>query len=335
MNIFTGIILSMFFIGISLAFADKALFYKEINLIGGYSSRNKWIGESQELMNSVGFEYYRKFSNDYGDFLTADLQVRLAYDSSEASNDALGLEIHNALLQYKLNSAARLKLGHFDSPFGLEQVLDTHSTILETLAPKNIGFTKDWGVALEGTLPDFDYSVALQLGSGTSIYRKDDSFLVASRIGTPADRNVQAGFSLMYGRVLQTMGMSTFPRNELLSDKAVVKKRVGLDGQYLFGPYFMKVEVAFGKDDDKDVLGYLYEIDYTVPRLQNLEFELQFQSWQKNLHAQGSDDSTLSVGASYKLNPQITFRTAFIHDFNLTEGQEDDKILAQIYYFGR
>jgi len=315
------------------AYADDALFYKELNLIGGYSDRQKWVGKSSELMNSLGFEYYRKFSNDYGDFLTADLQMRLAYDSREASSDAWGLEIHNAWLQYKLNSVNKVKLGHFDSPFGLEQVLDTHSTILQTLAPKNIGFKKDWGLALEGALPNFDYSAAMQIGSGMSIYRKDGSFLATSRIGTPSGRNAQAGFSLMYGKVLEVMGMSTFPRGGLLSDKAALKKRVGLDGQYLFGSYLLKAEVAYGSDEDKDVFGHLYEIDYTVPRLQNLQLELQYQAWRHDLSARGSDDSILTVGASYKLNSQVTLRAAMVHDFNLVEGQEDDKILLQVYYF--
>ena len=61
--------------------------YKELNIIGGYSDVNKWTGKSNTLKNSLGFEYFNKFSNDYGDFLTADLQVRFAYDSLESSND--------------------------------------------------------------------------------------------------------------------------------------------------------------------------------------------------------------------------------------------------------
>jgi len=316
-------------------FADQSLFYKELNLIAGYSDRKEWVGKSSDLMNSVSFEYYRKFSNDYGDFLTADLQLRLAYDSSEAWEDAWGLEIHNAWLQYKLSPVHKIKFGHFDPAFGLEQVLDTHSTLLQTLAPKNIGFKKDWGVALEGALPNFDYSAALQLSSGMSIYRKDGSFLATSRIGTPAGRNLQGGLSLMYGKVLEIVGMSTFPRGELLSEQAVLKKRVGLDGQYLFGPYLFKAEAAFGKDENKDVLGYLYEIDYTLPKLQNCELQLQFQSWFHDLDRKGTDDSTVTLGAAYKLNSQVTLRLAFAHDFNLMEGREDELFLAQFYFYGR
>jgi len=316
------------------AFAEQTLFYKEINLIGGYSDQDKWVGKSSELLNSVGFEYYRKFSNDYGDFLTTDLQMRLTYNSKRSAEDAWGLEIHNAWLQYKLNSVNKVKVGHFRPPFGLEQVLDTHGTILQTLTPRNIGFKKYWGLALEGTLPGFDYSAALQLGSGMSIYRRDGSFLSSFRIGTPSDRNAQGGISFLYGKTLETEGMSTYPRADLLSDNVVLKKRVGLDGQFNFGPYLMKSEVAFGQDGHENVLGYLAELDYTLPKLQNLEFQLQYQSWQHHLGEKGMDDSTLTTGLSYKLSQSVTLRTAYMHDFNLMGEREDDQVLLQIYYFG-
>ncbi|MBU1923311.1 MAG: hypothetical protein KJ710_03470, partial [Candidatus Omnitrophica bacterium] len=37
-------------------FANEELFYKEINLIGGYSGRDHWVGKSHDLANSIGFE---------------------------------------------------------------------------------------------------------------------------------------------------------------------------------------------------------------------------------------------------------------------------------------
>ena len=122
-------------------------FYKEAIIIGGYSVNDQWVDEKNRWpKNSVGFEYYKKFSDEYGDFLTLDLQMRMAYDSSEESPDAFGIEIHNAWLEYKLGLGKSIRFGHFDPAFGLEPVLDTHGTVLQTLAPKNIGFKKDWGV---------------------------------------------------------------------------------------------------------------------------------------------------------------------------------------------
>jgi len=314
--------------------ANEALFYKEVNLIGGYSDRDRWVGKSNDLTNSVGFEDYRKFSNDYGDYLTTDLQMRLAYDSMANSHNAWGIQVHNAWLLYKMNYAAKLRVGHFDPAFGLEPLLDTHSTILQTLAMKDIGFNKDWGVGLEGTLPKFDYKMALQLGSGMGIRRKDGSFLFTSRVGTPTTENFQYGISFLWGRVLETEDMRTMPQDKLLSDKAVSKKRVGLDSQYLFGSYLFKGEVAYGENDSKKVLGYLGEVDYTMPRYQNWEWELQFQSWINKLGESSSDDSTLTLGTSYKLNQNTTLRAAFSHDFNIMGQKNENKILLQFYFFG-
>jgi len=318
----------------NMALANEALFYKEANLIGGYSDRDHWVGKSNDLTNSIGFEDYRKFSNEYGDFLTTDLQVRLAYDSMRNSRNAWGIQIHNAWLLYKMNYSAKLRIGHFDPAFGLEPQLDTHGTILQTLAMKNIGFKKDWGFGLEGSLSEFDYKSALQLGSGMGIHRRDDSFLFTSRIGTPDTENFQYGISFLYGRVLESEDMKTIPQDKLLSDKAISKKRIGLDSQYLFGPYLFKGEIAYGENGNKKVLGYLAEIDYTIPRYQNWELELQFQSWINKLGESSSADSTLTLGTSYKLNQSTTLRAAFFHDFNSMGQKEDNKILLQCYFFG-
>jgi hypothetical protein len=316
------------------ASADEALFYKELNLVGGYSSRDHWVGKSSEQVNSAGFEDYRKFSNDYGDFLTTDLQARVGYDSLKNAEDGWGLQIHNAWLLYKLNPSSKLRLGHFDPAFGLEPQLDTHGTLLQTLADKDIGFKRDWGAGLEGNLADLDYKTALQLGSGMTIYRRDESYLWTGRLGTPKTQNLQYGVSLLYGRILDSMGMRTWPRDELMSDSAVLKKRAGLDSQYLFGPCLFKGEIAYGKNGHNEVLGYLGEADYTLPRSQNLEFELQYQSWVNDLSRGSSDDSTLSAGVSYRMDQNTTLRAMFSHDLNMSGRKEENLFLLQFYFFG-
>jgi hypothetical protein len=320
--------------GLKPLLANQSFFYKEANLIGGYFDRDHWMGKSNDLTNGIGFEDYRKFSNDYGDYLTTDLQVRLAYDSMQNSHNAWGVQIHNAWLLYKLNYAAKLRVGHFDPAFGLEPLLDTHATILQTLMMKDIGFKKDWGVGLEGTLPKFDYRAGLQLGSGMGIRRRDDSFLLTTRLGSPAGENFQYGVSLLYGRVLETEDMKTIPQDKLLSEKAILKKRVGLDSQYFFGPCLFKGEVAYGENDSKKVLGYLGEVDYTIPKYQNWELELQFQSWINKLGESSSADSTLTLGTTYKFNQNITLRAAYSHDLNMMGQKEENKVLLQFYFFG-
>lgn len=320
---------------VTTAFAGaEGFLYKEMNIIGGYSSHDRWVDKNDMMNSSVGFEYYRKFSGDYGDYLTADLQLRTSYDSKKNSRQAWGLEIHNAWLEYKLSPYAKIRGGHFDPSFGLEPVVDTHSTLLQTLAEDDIGFNKDWGAQLRGSFPSFDYEASLQLGSGMSIRRRDDSYLATLRIGSPQGRNAQGGISILSGRTLQTEGVRTFPKNTLLSTDAVNKTRVGLDGQYLYGPFLLKSEFAYGRDDAKDVLGYLAEIDYTLPSHQNLEIELQYKSWMNDLHMSASDNPLLTLGAAYKVNQSTTLRLAFSHDFGMRDKKPEDRFVAQFYFLG-
>ncbi|MGD0336465.1 MAG: hypothetical protein ABSB18_05130 [Candidatus Omnitrophota bacterium] len=330
-SLFNLIVLSGFN---KFAYSGESFFYKEINLIGGYSSRDRWIDKNGMMNSSVGFEFYRKYSGDYGDFLTADLQVRAAYDSTKNSRQAWGAEIHNAWLEYKFSQYAKIRGGHFAPSFGLEPVLDTHSTLLQTLAEQDIGFNKDWGIEMRGSFPKFDYEAGLQIGSGMSIRRQDDSYLATLRIGTPQGRNLQGGFSLLSGRTLESEGMRTFPKNKLLFRDAVNKKRVGLDGQYLYGSFLFKGEFAYGQDNKNDVLGYLTEIDYTLPSHQNIEFELQYKSWINDIHTNSSDEPTLTLGATYKLNQSTALRAAFLHDFGMMDIRPEDRFVVQFYFLG-
>lgn len=333
MRLFLITMISLLLIATPSVFADQSLFYKEFNLIGGYSRQDKWIGKSDTKKNSLGFEDYRKFSTDYGDFLTTDFQLRVAYDSSQSLGDAWAVEIHNAWAEFKLGSSNKFRFGHFDPSFGLEPLVDTHGTILQTLAKEDIGFIKDWGVSLRGVAPSFDYEVSLQIGSGMSIYRQDGSYLATARVGSPSSSNFQYGISFLIGDVLETMGMQTIPRNQLVSNDAISKKRIGGDIQYLYGSYLLKAECAYGTNEDKDVLGYLFELDYTIPDIQNWELELQYKSWINDLSERNSDDSTLSIGTSCKLNQELTFRAVYLHNFNHIGGKEDDKVLLQLYYY--
>ncbi|MFA5146828.1 MAG: hypothetical protein WC515_05625 [Candidatus Omnitrophota bacterium] len=316
-------------------FASDFLFYKELNLIGGHSQKKGWVGHTQELSNSAGFEHFGKFSSDYGDFLTTDLQVRGAYDPNQPFSDAVSCEIHNAWAEYRANNALKIKAGHFEPAFGLEQVIDVHSTILQTLAMENIGFTRDWGAGLRGSLAAFDYWVALTLGSGMSIRRIDSSYLVSVRVGTPAGREFQYGVSALYGNALETEGMSTFPKNRLLSNEAMQKQRIGFDLLYNWNSFILKGEGAFGVNNNNNVMGYLVEADYTPPKSQNWEFEMQFKSFVNDLGASRTDDSTLSVGISYKSSQAITLRAAFTHDLNQYHKERDTGFTVQFYYYGK
>ena len=329
--------ITFLFILISACLMQKAAladdFYKEANVIGGYSDNEQWIGKKGNLKNSLGFEYYKKFSDEYGDYLTFDLQTRIAYDSEENSQDAFGIEIHNAWLEYKLGLGESIKFGHFDPAFGLEPVLDTHGTLLQTLAHKNIGFKKDWGISYKGLLGDYDYQLAAQLGSGMSIKREDNSFLMTGRISTPNSNDTQVGLSFLYGNVLQSEQSWTIPATDLISDKSIRKRRVGLDFQCPLGLFDFKTEVAAGDNDGTTVAGALAELGYTIPQEQNLRIKMQMIYWSNDWEKKYARDITLSPVIEYKANSTTKLRLGYFHDI-FSRGEEDRIVVLQLYCFG-
>ena len=314
----------------------RADFYKEAVGVGGYSDKDQWVGErGMGLKNALGFEYFQTFSNEYGDYLKADLQARLSYDSSENSEDAWAVEIHNAWLEHPLGLGKAVRVGHFDPAFGLEPVLDTHGTLLQTLAPKNIGFKKDWGIGYRGLLGDYDYEIAGQIGSGMGLRRRDGSFLLSGRVSTPQGLETQYGVSFLYGRTLQSRQFRTIPVPDLVTGETVSKRRIGFDMQRPVGPFGFKGEIAAGTDDGKTVAGALVEFDYVVPDMQSLRVKLQGTYWSNDWDKKNARDLTVAPVLEYEVTSNLTARLGYFHDFQASNGNEDRVILLQLYYFGK
>ena len=335
----------------------QSFLYKEFVFAPEYLfEEGNWKFRERDSATSLGFEYFRIFSGEQGDWVTTDLQIRFpmgnkktplrnAYASSNLNFDFSRKKLesiltgewrptyqfHNVYANFKLNAGrSNIKIGHFDVPFGLEPLLDTHPTLLQTQATKNVGFKKDWGLSVNGALPAFDYEVSTTLGCGGSkkIWRKDGSYLLSGRMGTPTSEDFQYGLSLLYGRVLPAV------YDDYLFDTAISRKRMGVDSQYFYRSYVFKGEIAYGKDEDHDVLSTFFEVDYTLPKYQKWQLEAQLKLFVNDLDKSGTDDTTMTLGTSYKLSNTVTLRANYIHDFNLMYGAEEDIIGFQIYYYG-
>ncbi len=308
-------------------------FYKEFMAIGGYSDSENFLGKSPGLKNSVGFEYFRKFSNEYGDYATMDIQVRFAYDPSGNSNDAWGVEFHNAFFEYKLGLGEALRIGHFDAAFGLEPVLDTHGTLLQTLAFDNLGFKKDWGLAYKSMLGDFDYEVSATLGSGMSIRQKDDNFLLATRISGGEKAGFEYGLSLLYGQTLMTNESWTIPQGKLTSSDSVKRKRIGFDMRFTLGVYSVLSELIVGDHDGATVTGALLQLDYVLPDAQDITLKLQTKYWQNEINDKDTTDITISPVIQWQIGSKTTIRAGYSQDF-YSKDDQDRRIIMQLYHYG-
>ena len=212
-------------------------------------------------LNAIGLDAHKVISNSKGDVGTLVLQPYLVRRDNALmvmphleGPDDWELEPHDFYFNLTRWGRGRIniKAGHFDVPFGLEPLTDTHFTVKQLMPMQNLGMKKDWGVCLNGSLPRLDYEVSLTRGSGVQYANAGDNYVVAGRIGTPSDRNFIVGASGFYGRVLN-------PRRDIV----VPRKRGGVDATWIFNRFSLKGEAAFGKNFNQDVFNSLLEFDWS------------------------------------------------------------------------
>ncbi|HEW79346.1 MAG TPA: hypothetical protein ENH34_05210 [Phycisphaerales bacterium] len=339
-------------------YRENLIFKREIIIGGSYSDeKNEMAGK-----NSIGFEVLKKFSNKKGDWASFLLQMRFVrYDRQsmlmnktkmqpahiDGAHD-WELELHDVYFKYSGPFKGRLnfRIGHFDVPYGLEQNVDTHSTLVQLMSMRNIGFKKDWGISAGGQLLEMDYEFAFTRGTGAEYIERGENYLVSGRVGTPADRNFCIGISGLYGQVIDAMAVmrgkkmgmpaTWFGSTTKLADDIIRRWRVGLDSIYLFGPYTFKGEVSYGEDVNQEIINAVFETDYLFPGMDGrLEAIAQVQAAYQDITASGSNNDTfLVLGLNYRLSREVTVQTMYRHDLQRLKDTENDNVIGlQLYCY--
>jgi len=91
--------------------------------------------------------------------------------------------IYTALADEKIN----IRLGRFEIPYGLEHDIDTSSHLLDYMSLRNLGPEPDWGGAINGVLPHWQYEIGLSRGTGNEYTQRNDPNIVSVRISTPPE----------------------------------------------------------------------------------------------------------------------------------------------------
>lgn len=239
------------------------------------------IYESDNTMDnlwtvSAGFEIFKKFSSKVRDTADFDLQMRVTRTERENQPDSAEtmVEWHNAFLTFynPLGGYGKLhfRVGHFDQPFGLEPITDTHGTLLQLSNMHNFGFKKDWGAEIFGDLsPDIGYDFAYTRGSGMYYNDRGQSGMFWGRLGTTGkfqrDTDSEIGLSFATGERLQERAYMLSDRIEKLNDFRVRTERYGIDYRLTKEPYILSLEGSAGKDEDYTVRTILGELKYQDP----------------------------------------------------------------------
>jgi hypothetical protein len=306
----------------------KADFYGELNLLGGYSDNEQIIDNSQSLKNAAGFEFFKKYSNSKGDYLTLDVQMRMLYDHND--EDHYTYQIHNFWAEYKPGLGKSFRFGHFQPFFGLEQEIDTHSSIFQTNAMMDIGMKHDWGIAWTGFSGKYDYKIAAQAGLGMGFPAWDNNYLFTGRISRDFTADINAGISLMKSRIVISDKMQFLPSPARLA--ASRRSRIGFDLKYQWSAFKYLSEISYGANEGQQVLFTFQQVNYQPFTLEAWEFYLQSHFNVKSFAGPYVYSTLIGLGSDYRISEELQIKTA-VMVYLAQEEISDKQLFLQIYYF--
>jgi hypothetical protein len=304
------------------AYAEDFLLFLEGQGVAGYSGETDDISYyshmPEEAMQkpSVGLDFLKRFSGQYGDFGAFALQYRLAYDDYE---DNMESQVYNAYFKYKAGWSD-LWIGHNRPAMGISSYLDSHGLLLQPLPMNGFGFDRDWGI---GSYKEFDwgnFGISVTTGSGMPI-RFDGNYLASARIskGFLNQDNYNVGLSLSGGETLGVMGyeiMDHEPRNVALA---------GVDAAYFWNIFEARLEVMGGENREENAIAAFFRGGVNL--MEEGRLKLEFQPIYTRL--ENNDNYQLAGGASYLLTGDITLRSMYLYDHDM----DDYRVVVQIYLY--
>ena len=241
----------------SLGWKDNLRFTVDI------STRPTYFGPTGDLGNVafIGIDLHKVITSENGDIGTLTLQPYLArIDNAPAEPRSNFDDPHDWALQWRIfnfnytehgKGKTNFRIGHFELPFGLEQIVNTNGTLRDFTHFENFGIKNDWGVSFNGENKEVEYELGLTRGSGNFYRRRDDPYVVSGRIGSSRDNRVVLGLSGLHGEIL----------NFDPSGGTVRQSRLGLDMTIADEKFVYLSEFSAGVVDDDPVFTGLFEID--------------------------------------------------------------------------
>lgn len=311
----------------------RSLLFREFNLAAFYSRRDARPGfQSASPQSSAGFEFFHKFPGSSPGRLNADvldLYLQLAYDPDDGR---LEVRFQDVWMRFAEPAAdLRVRLGHFDLPFGLNPITELRGQVLQPLTTLDLGFKKDWGIAVQGEWRRFAYETAATWGIGEELRRRRGRFLWSGRLGMPTYRDMQYGISLLYGAISRA-APGLLPHSW----------RLGVDLVYLYHEPFTtcRGELIIGGDERAPVGGFLLELTQILPSRPHWGIEAQLRAWRR-----GAPPESIAAlptvtrvesaaGFWHSLPALLTLRLHWQHFFRYEVFDADDRLFAQLYYYG-
>ena len=318
-----------------MAHADHLL-YVEAQQVAGYSSEVARLilfsqnPDAEMQKTSVGFDYLQRLSGERGDVATFALQGRLALTEDRPAGIEYGSreyrptytlepQVYNAYLKAK-TPLGYAWAGHNRPAFGLSSYFDSHGLVLRTLAIQGFGYDRDWGAGLYRDFSWGDVSASATTGTGMPA-RLSGNYMAAARIpyGVQSQDNFNVGFSLGYGRTLDTMGYRVRDPEPLLMMLA------GVDLTVLRDNLEHRLDLYAGRWLDQDTLAVSYRFGVNLDPEGRLKIEAQPTYWRFG----EEEDFEAAFCVSGLVTSVLTTRLAYTYDLD----RDDHRIVVQLYFY--
>ncbi|MBA4418297.1 MAG: hypothetical protein C0392_10370 [Syntrophus sp. (in: bacteria)] len=321
-------------IGVALLFsafmaeASDQLLYFEAQGVGGYSSQLRkpiyysMDPDAEMQKPSVGFDYIKRFSGDSGDWATFALQARAAL-TVNGIDGANGIkwepQVYNAYFKVK-TPGPYIWTGHNRPAFGLGSYFDSHGLLLRTLAVQGFGYDRDWGGGLYKDFSWGDIAASVTTGSGMPVYARGNSMSAArASYGVLSQDNFNLGFSLGYGKTLDTMGYTLRAPNPL------EMRLAGADLTILRNRFEHRFDVLAGTWLDQDTYAFMYRLGFNVDPGGRLKLEFQPTYWKF-----GDDkDWQAALCVTSQVTSDLAVRMMYQYDHNTG----DNRFVLQLYFY--
>ena len=323
--------------------------------------------------NYIGFDYIKYFDSfpRWFPLTTMDLHPRLVYNSMESGDalERLSFAPQDFWLRFNPGGSDRLSLrvGQFTLPYGANPVVAVRQRFILPLEATDLGLKWDWGVSLKGPIGEYDWEIAVTMGSGEAIHTphlkpnsENGSYLYTGRIGTPTYWDFQHGLSFLLG------DLSTIRSTLKINEDAVSRWRVGYDVFNKRGTWLLLAgQLTFGQDGftgDSDfirlsmgeklnVLGVRAMVDYIIPQFQNIRLASQFEWVYKTLASPRLYDTTemgykfqerskwedtaLLFEIGYSFSTAITAKFDYRYEMDKSMGWNDHALFLTFILYAR
>ena len=279
------------------------------------------------FQQAIGLDTHLVLSGPEGDLGTFVLQGYLTRIDNVASHptffdDATDWEMVLRIFSFNYTGFGRsrphIRIGHFELPYGLEQLIDTNGTLRQLGHIRNLGVKADWGFTLNGETRALEYEVGLSRGTGQRISANGGPFVVTGRVGSPRQGRFVVGLSAMHGRIVNPGAVGRWrdglgrPLETLPTGISIRRTRMGVDMHSYVGPFRLMAEASVGRDYDQSVVNSLVALDWNSP-LESLNLYLQATEFMQRYEPVWVGAVSVAVGMTYRPTRHLIVSGEYAH----------------------